>query len=89
MVNHILTAAVGGLMRTLYGIDAGLLFRPAVGTAVPDPVLGTTVTNCAGTDDVLGSDSTVTFPGDRVVKLTACPAGASGLALTTARGPPW
>ena len=79
----ILTAAGGGLMSSLYGMAVVLLLTPDAGAVV----LGTTVTNWAGTDDVFGNDSTVTLPGDRVAKLTVCPTGATGLVLTTARGP--
>jgi len=83
---HKLTAE-DGLMTTLYGKAVVLLVTPDVDAAVVQAVLGMTVTNCPGTDDVFGSDSTVTFPGDRVAKLTVCPAGATGLALMTASGP--
>jgi len=84
---HILTAE-GGLMRTLYGTAAALLVSPdVVDKAAVEPLLGTTVTNWPGMDDVFGSDSTVTLAGgDRAVKLAVCPAAANGLALMMATG---
>jgi len=53
-------------------------------TAVAELLLGTTVTNWPGTDDVFGNDNTVTLAGDRAAKLTVGPAAVNGLAVTTA-----
>jgi len=73
--------AGGGRRSTLYGTAVVLLFKMDADTAVVKPVLGTTVTNWPATDDVFGSERTVTLPGDRV-----CPTGAVGLGLITASG---
>ena len=83
---HLLTAE-DGLIRTLYGTAVVLLFTPDGDATVVEPLLGTTVTNWPGTVDVFGNESTVTLAGDRVARLTVCPAGATGLALMTASGP--